>query len=455
MKAALLVLLFASARASSAGGSWSQLTPGGAAGPAGRTWHNGASCGSAIYVAGGTSQEHVTTIRYRDAGNIFEDVEAPLPHAFFAADMDCVGGVLVIFGGKNHTSGLLDDELFYLSTTETPGATWQQQQFSNKPPARDDHTLVAMSGVLYLFGGWDTTKYFNDLWAFETGRVVTGSAIAWQQLKPNSPSSVLVPAPRNGHTMVAVGSQLVLFGGFSHLPELGSMHCTATEQAQNKCKFYEDVWLMEDPSVVSSSPSWRQVVPHSSTTTGGRPAARFGHSAVAIGDCMFIYGGKTASLAITNDVWQLHVPTNRWTQLASAPQASWLHAAATIGGQMYVFGGTGAQGYWRFSPPMAALADESGGGSSEDAAKAAAAEEAREEAEEEEEERLEERLEESEHAMESIIFGAMVVVVVLQIAIITMMCRNRRGSGGASGRGRGASLYTQVDDPLQLGNDAL
>jgi N-acetylneuraminic acid mutarotase len=36
------------------------------------------------------------------------------------------------------------------------------------PEARSGHTLVAIGDKLYMCGGWNAMRQFDDLWAFDT-----------------------------------------------------------------------------------------------------------------------------------------------------------------------------------------------------------------------------------------------------------------------------------------------
>eukprot|EP01065_Artemidia_motanka_P019223 TRINITY_DN22799_c0_g1_i1.p1 TRINITY_DN22799_c0_g1~~TRINITY_DN22799_c0_g1_i1.p1 ORF type:complete len:928 (+),score=224.98 TRINITY_DN22799_c0_g1_i1:42-2786(+) len=67
-----------------------------------------------------------------------------------------------------------------------------------------------------------------------------------------------------------------------------------------------------------------------------------GHSAVAVGETVLVYGGRKGPAAISADAWLLHQRTLEWRQLlcrSSAPPARCYHTASLYGGRMLVFGG--------------------------------------------------------------------------------------------------------------------
>ena len=76
---------------------------------------------------------------------------------------DAATGGVIMFGGTSGSSFLRDviyfDPATSTWTTAETGAPW--------PAARNGHSLVydSASNVLILFGGWNGTTYFNDLWS--------------------------------------------------------------------------------------------------------------------------------------------------------------------------------------------------------------------------------------------------------------------------------------------------
>lgn len=66
-----------------------------------------------------------------------------------------------------------------------------------------------------MFGGHDGTNHVNDMFLFDTGRFVwtTVHLTNWLFLNIKVDSSA-TPGPRAGHTMTVLGSRVILFGGW-------------------------------------------------------------------------------------------------------------------------------------------------------------------------------------------------------------------------------------------------
>jgi hypothetical protein len=122
------------------------------------------------------------------------------------------------------------------------GGSWAALAVTGPAPAaREDHTWTVDpgSGLVYLFGGRDGGRSFDDLWTFDP--VTT----RWSELAPAGPA----PAARFGHEAAwAPGVGLVITLG------------------QAGARFFDDVWLF-DPEAAS----WREL-----PGKGERPVARYG-----------------------------------------------------------------------------------------------------------------------------------------------------------------------------------
>jgi hypothetical protein len=100
------------------------------------------------------------------------------------------------------------NELLRFSTTERKWEQLNATRVSGSPPSpRHSHNMVAMGSDLYVFegvgatvGGYDT---LNDCFRFST------TEKQWEQL---GAPRVSPPSARDGHAMVAVGSDLYVFG---------------------------------------------------------------------------------------------------------------------------------------------------------------------------------------------------------------------------------------------------
>ena len=67
---------------------------------------------------------------------------------------------------------------------------------------------------------------------------------------------------------------------------------------------------------------WELILPK-----GQKPAARYLHSAVVIGDCMVIFGGNDKA---SGDVWRFKFATRRWSQLSKVKIPPWLKLCTSL-----------------------------------------------------------------------------------------------------------------------------
>lgn len=134
------------------------------------------------------------------------------------------------------------------------------------------------------------------------------------------------PRSRCTHTLTAIGSRIVSYGGFGE-----GLYADA-------CIFDGDTLTLLDRSVRPSS------------SGGFEPPPRASHSAVAYGDNVVVFGGYNGDQEYYNDVLLYNVARGEWSTCSggrgksqrNAPKARCGHAAVGFGHEMYVFGGMGA-----------------------------------------------------------------------------------------------------------------
>ena len=396
---------------------WSQLRPGGIV-PHPTAWHGAASVGGSLFVIGGTHGVNSTFIYSAQTSTWTEGT--PLPTNFVAADVETVGGTLFVFGGK---STGFDNQLFTVATTTQDGS-FTELPLDGAPEPRNGHSMTHLAGMIFIFGGWNGERYFNDLHVFDTSHHAASTSAAaaaaaqatevpppvvptldtwldgigkktetktetetkatelsvptgrrWVPLiastgeggggggAPTAPR----PAPRNSHTLVAVGGTLLLFGGFSHDIAKGGMYSQCSKAADN-CVYYDDLWSMRAPVRIDAdaprlaASGWSKV--QSRGAGGAAPVGRFGHAASVIGSSMYLFGGASKPGTVLRDVWVwLEFPLSMgglWRRLTrdDMPHTRYLHTASAIGGSIYIFGGQ--VGYWgdtsndlwRYDPPI-------------------------------------------------------------------------------------------------------
>jgi len=74
-----------------------------------------------------------------------------------------------------------------------------------------------------------------------------------------------------------------------------------------------------------------------------RPCPRSGHSAVIVGQTMYIFGGKADNSLRLNDLWGFNLQSNTWTLVKPVdevvPEVRSGHSACVYDGLILIFGG--------------------------------------------------------------------------------------------------------------------
>jgi len=333
-----LVLLFFAAFASCEDPSiegpicdyWLELTPPEPK-PTGRNWQVSFAVGDDVYIFGGATEYGTGTVyndlwAYNILANEWRSLTPATSEVFAAATGDLIGGDFLVFGGAD-TDGEYNNDLREYNVDDDEWSLIQLDSSSVQPEERNGHSSASLGGSIFIFGGWDSKQYYNDLWEFNT-RDLTWSLLHSGQ---SNDSSYVAPAPRNGHTADFYGGDLVIFGGFKHIPE--------------PVEFYNDMWMFS-----TTTRQWTKVEYKGSHL----PLPRFSHTSVIYGSSLFIFGGTNdpAGANFLDDFWMFSFSSRKWTQIflkdkESGPSTRQGHSAVVVGSSMYLFGGqeTGA-GPW-------------------------------------------------------------------------------------------------------------
>lgn len=205
-------------------------------------------------------------------------------------------------------------------------------------PRRVNHAAVCVGDRIFSFGGYCTGDNYKDTMPIDIF-VLDTRTYRWVEVpKPNpldaeeseSSSNDLMeldeidnwPYQRYGHTVSAHGKYIYLFGGRND-----NFPCNT-------------LFVFDTQSYKWSRPS----------VTGDIPAARDGHSSCVIDNCMYIFGGyEETNYQFGLDVYSLDLVTMKWTLLrcrGEPPAYRDFHSATAIGDCMYVFGGRCDNGHW-------------------------------------------------------------------------------------------------------------
>lgn len=85
---------------------------------------------------------------------------------------------------------------------------WRRHDVAGTPPIRRSaHAAAVVDGAaLYIYGGWDGSVELGDLHRLD----LRASPMVWTRVAPGGTP----PAPRHFHNMVALNRRLYIFGGF-------------------------------------------------------------------------------------------------------------------------------------------------------------------------------------------------------------------------------------------------
>lgn len=217
---------------------------------------------------------------------------------------------------------------------EWSGKAWSTLSTTGtQPPPRNSASHAVVGTKLYLMGGFaaagsaattgvstgtGATNNADDLvWTFDF------STSTWSTVEPYGS---LRPPTREDHSLAAVGSTVLMFGG--RVPTTGAL----------LSDLYAYDTVNQAYSVIAA--------------TG--PSARFGHTAVAHKSHYFVFGGHTAT-GVVNEMWAFSMTTMKWAELtpSGSPPARFGHVATVSGSKAYFFGGATTNGgafsdLWRY-----------------------------------------------------------------------------------------------------------
>ena len=293
----------------------------------------------------------------------------------------------VVLGGDLYVIGGVTEKLFVSLTPGTPstpqissnevwrssdgGFTWDQVAGGTRFTDRGNHESVVLDGALYVIAGAagnSGTTGRDDVWRS------TDRGVSWIRVTPTGAN---VPFPMDYDFASAVrGDTMYVMGGIQRPPftrldqvwrstDRGATWTQATNATDPKfsarstaaavvlgstgaARLYviggktsstlgneglDDVWESSDGT------SWTQV--NASAAASDKFAARGQHSAVAVGDTVYVIAGDQAGNP-RRDVWTSGDKGATWTQAVANAEfpARRNHASAARGVALYVIGGS-------------------------------------------------------------------------------------------------------------------
>ena len=246
----------------------------------------------------------------------------PSPGACESAAIATVGSKVYMFGGA--FKGQWRNELW---AWDMNNRDWTKIQTTGDPPlARTEHTMCAVGKRLYLHGGQRFGSYIDDMVMFDT-ETGTWSPVEVKVASHSSPSpadGILVnktPSPRSGHSLVAIGTKLYLFGG-QWFESLHQRH------------LFNDLYCFDTETFI-----WSELVAHANTFV---PSPRQRHVAQVIDKKLVVFGGTGISSELS-DVAVYDPHTCKWQNCTDVygytPTSRALAGSAVFGKKLIVFGG--------------------------------------------------------------------------------------------------------------------
>ncbi|RHY82784.1 hypothetical protein DYB26_008683 [Aphanomyces astaci] len=213
---------------------------------------------------------------------------------------------MYIFGGYDGRDGNYFNDLFYFNFDTRRWSEMPSSSSVVRPESRTDHIMVLHDANIYIFGGYNGSSRFNNMYRYEI------PAKSWRKVDAIGS----LPSGRFGHTGAVHESshRLIVFGGWDGRDTLDDLH---------QYEFATNTW---SPMV----------------TSGRAPPHRYRHTAVIFDTSMFVFGGVDKAHSRFNDLQRLDMTTNTWTEVHTTgfvPSSRTFHRAVVVLNRMYLLGG--------------------------------------------------------------------------------------------------------------------
>jgi len=226
------------------------------------------------------------------------------------------GAEMIVWGGANGSVPLNTGGRYSPTTNTWVASSLTTGSGANVPAARSDHTAVWTGTEMIVWGGLNGTAEVN------TGGRYNPSTDTWAASSLTSGSGANVPAPRNWHTAVWTGTEMIVWGGFSGglVFNTGGRYNPST-----------DMWAASSLTAGSGA----NVAP-----------ARGYHVAVWTGTEMIVWGGSSDFATGLNTGGRYRPSTDTWAASslttgsgANVPPASAGSTAVWTDSELIVWGG--------------------------------------------------------------------------------------------------------------------
>jgi N-acetylneuraminic acid mutarotase len=329
--------------------SW---TPTNATAPDARESHTAVWTGSEMIVWGGAtffSQEFNTGGRYNpgtDSWSATSTINAPDAREFHAAVW--TGNEMIVWGGSGgfpNTTDLSTGGRYDPSTD-----SWTPTNTYNVPDPRSAQTAVWTGSEMIVWGG-NGQSFPSTL---NTGGRYSLATDSWE------PTSITdAPSPRNGHTAIWSGTEMIAWGGNDGFNDLntGGKYNPGTDSwiamtsiAPLPRTLHTAVWTGREMIIWGGSSQfgllntggrYNPVTDIWTATSANAPDARQNHTAVWAGNQMIVWGGDDANSNKLSTGGRYVPATDSWTSTSTinAPSARDFHTAVWTASEMIVWGG--------------------------------------------------------------------------------------------------------------------
>lgn len=252
--------------------------------------------------------------------------DTPLSRSFYGGLVP-IKSSLYVFGGGHHS---ITDYNDYFVMNDLWEFTSERQWVSVcpelmttcgvvKPSSRHYHSMAAVGSSLFLFGGWGSLGFLNDLWEIDLGGSANPQWIR-RCLNGSASGCGIGPSRRYGHAMVSIGTTLYVFGGYDG-------------------GYPNDLWQ------ISAGGNWSLVCSDGGLDCGVGPTGRWALSMVAVGSRLVVFGGFIGG-QLAHDLWTIE-PGGNWSQLCkrtscgSVPLQRYIAASCVNDSSLLVFAGNG------------------------------------------------------------------------------------------------------------------
>ena len=214
------------------------------------------------------------------------------------------GSEMIVWGGRDNPDNMVS-RYFSTGARYNPVTdTWVATNTTNAPSGRTAHTAVWIGSEMVVWGGY---SYDGGSHFLNTGGRYNPATDRWV-----ATSLLNVPERRYLHTAVWTGSEMIVYGGLDWMPQ---------------------------PVYLSSGARYNPVTDTWIATS--QYAGRANHSAVWTGSEMIIWGGEYNACTFWEGGARYDPGTDSWTAVSftNAPTAREYHTAVWTGSEMIVWGG--------------------------------------------------------------------------------------------------------------------